>query len=90
MENDPGISMTEVTHHFGLNVPQEVFDFIGSGRSGLTVQQKRAVLVVMAKLYHLGFDEGRHSLSEEDRILLDHNRALDRLAERISKLEKNA
>jgi hypothetical protein len=87
---DPGISMTEVDFHFGPSVPQEVFDFIGSNRIGLTVQQKRSVLSLLAKLYHLGVDDGRKLLSEEDRQHLLYMETLDRLAQRIAKLEKNA
>lgn len=87
---DLGISMADLHHHFGPNIPQEVFDFVGRNRNGLTVRQQREVLAVMAKLYFLGLSDGRESLSEDDRQHLRHREALERLAERITKLERNA
>lgn len=86
--NDPGISMAEVIRQFGPTVPQVVFDFVGSNRTGLTVQQKRAVLTMMATVYSQGVGAGRQmaGADEAERMLY---RELDRLAHRIAKLEKH-
>lgn len=86
--DDPGISMADLFLEFGKSVPQAVFDFIGSNESGLTVPQKRALLQVMARTYYQGICVGRQvsGADEAERILYEE---LDRLAQRIRKLEKN-
>jgi hypothetical protein len=86
---DPDISMAEVMHQFVPTVPQVVFDFVGSNRIGLTVQQKRAVLTMMATVYHQGVGVGRRTVgADEAERMLYHE--LDSLAQRIAKLEKHA
>lgn len=86
--SDLHISMAEVSRQFGLPVPQVVFDFVGSNRSGLTIRQKRDMLSLMATVYHQGIGVGRQMVGadEAERMLY---RELDLLAQRIAKLESN-